>query len=70
MKKQVEKRKRKPGGGRHTLYEGADLVKVTIRITEAQKAHLEARGDESNISDGARKVITHDMATKGKSDEA
>lgn len=65
-------KKRKPGGGRRSLYKDADLIKVSIRITKAQRAHLKGKGEKNNISDGARKVITHDMAmdlTKGESNE-
>jgi hypothetical protein len=64
--KTKEKRKRKPGGGRRSLIQGVELVTAVIKITQAQKDHLQSRGDNGNISDGARKIITHDMALGGE----
>lgn len=66
MKKQ--KQKRKPGGGRRSLIKGVELVTAVVKITQAQKDHMKKKGEKGNISDGARKILAHDMATES-SDE-
>jgi hypothetical protein len=55
------KKTRKPGGGRRTLIQGVEMVTAVITITQAQKDYLDSQGN-GNKSDGARKVITRDMA--------
>lgn len=61
MKPKVKKR-RAPGGGRRKLIEGVVLVKISLLLTKAQIAYLGDKGKGKNKSDGARKVITRDMA--------
>jgi hypothetical protein len=55
-------KKRAPGGGRRQLIEGVELVKVSLLLTKAQIKYLMDKGLKGNKSDGARQVITRDMA--------
>lgn len=61
-KKEKTKRQRAPGGGRKTIYQGVELVKISLLLTQAQIDYLGDKGKNGSASDGARTVVTRDMA--------
>jgi hypothetical protein len=60
--KSKPKQVRAPGGGRRQLIEGVELIKISLLLPQAQIDYLESKGAKGSRSDGARSVITRDMA--------